>query len=668
MQAVNVRELLKFRPIELLNGLKTDLNLILEDGKVHFVNHREIIVLRYLFRLFDMFPQLKIETRHLLHNYYSSNGLFTSKTIAKWLEVALKDIIEYVVKPKGDRTILVDVFREIWEINNDIYNDIVFGVLQYANSVNIEQFLEIQMDDKLLDSMKKVAKEQTPESVKNSYKVLEDVIYNKKSIAKNQVVKGYIAGTINQNQVKQILASRGFLTEINNMIYKYPIASSFCLGLSNIYDMAIESRAAAKALSVATSSIQQSEYFAREMQLVTMITEKLVDGDCGQKDYIDWYVKGSKDGEKSDIPNLVGKRYWNPKTKKEEIITNKDTHLEGQKIKLRTAVNCQHPDPRCICTACFGDLAYAIPLHSNIGHYCSTEITEQITQGMLSTKHHTGSATSGNIVLDEVSDKFFTLNNNNYFFKSNVLKSDKVSYYLIISQEAGFGIKDLNSSVDINKLNIARVSRIDQILIREVSKDKDTTYPIVITTNKRYGSFTYEFLDYIIKTGFVMDDEDRYIIDLAGWTKKDPVISIPEIEFDFKTLLDQIKREVKNMKTDSLGIGYETTESLTQKLFDLLNARLNINVALIEVIVYCFTVKDPDHGDYSLARGVKDKKLGKIKSVIKNRSLGASYGWEQLIKAILSPRSYDGHNSVEHPMDVFIKPNEVILKHYGKLN
>ena len=667
MKAVKVRELLKFKPKELLDGLKTDLTVLLEDNTVETINFREIIVLRYLFRLLEMFPKIKIENRHLLHHYYSSNNLFTSKTIPKWLEVAVKDIIEQVVKPANNRTILIDVYREIWEINNAIYNDVVFGSLKYSSSVNIEEFLEIQVDDRLINSMKKVAKEQTPESVKESYNVLEDIIYNKKEISKNQIVKGYIAGTINQNQVKQILASRGFLTEINNRIYKYPIASSFCLGLSNIYDVATESRAAAKALSVATSSIQQSEYFAREMQLVTMIVEKLVDGDCGNKNYVDWYVKGSKEGEKSDIPNLVGKRWYNPKTKKEEIITNKDKHLEGQTIKIRSAINCLHPDPRCICTACFGDLSYAIPMHSNIGHYCSTEITEQMTQGMLSTKHHTGSASSGAIVLDQVAEKFFTVSNNMYYFRSNILKQGKNSYYLIIDQRSGFGIKDLNNSVDVNKLNITRVSRIEEIAIREVGKDTDVVYPILITNNKRYGSFTYEFLDYIIKNGFVMDDEDRYVIDLSGWTKKEGVISIPEIEFDFKTLLDQVKKEIKNMKTDSLGVGYETPESLTQKLFDLLNTRLNINLALIEVIVYCFTVKDPDHGDYSLARGIKDKKLGKIKSIVKNRSLGAGYGWEQLIKLILSPRSYDGHNSVEHPMDVFIKPNEVIKKHYGKL-
>lgn len=667
MKAIQIREILKFSPKELLEGLKTDLNVVMEDGEVHFVNHRELIIIRYLLQLFEMFPQLKIETRHLLRNYFSSNGLFTSKSIPKWFEVAIKDIVEFVVKPQSNRAILSEVYRLIWEINNQIYNEIVYNNLSYSSSVNIEEFLEIQMDNRLIDSMRNVAKKQTPESVKNSYNVLEDIIYNKKELASNQIVKNYIAGTINQNQVKQILASRGFLTEINNMIYKYPIASSFCLGLDNIYDMSVESRAAAKALSVATSSIKDSEYFARETQLVTMITEKLVDGDCGNNDYVEWYVKGSKEGEKSDIPNLIGKRYFNPKTKKEEVITAKDKHLEGQTIKLRSVLNCKLKDPRCICTACFGDLSYAIPLHSNIGHYCTTEITEQITQGLLSTKHHTGSASSGAITLDKIGEMFFTLSDNTYYFKSSIFKTAKTKYFLIVDQESGFGLKDLNPTVNVNKLNTARVSRISEIFIQEVAPGKDNLHPIQIEVNKRYGSFTYNFLEYVAKNGFTMDDNDRYVIDLSGWDPKDSVISMPEVEYDFKTLLVALKHEIKNMKTDEIGVGYETPESLVQKLFDLLNGRISVNLALIEVIVYSFTVKDPDTGDYSLARGVKDKKLGKIKSVVKNRSLGAGYGWEELLRLILSPRSYIGHNSVGHPMDIFIKPNEVIKKFYGRL-
>ena len=667
MKAIQIREIMKFSPKELTDGLKTDLHVIMEDGQVHLIPYRELIVMRYLLSLFEMFPQLKIESKHILRNYFSLNGLFTSKTIPKWFEVAIEDIVKYVVKPQNNRKILADVYKVIWEINNQIYNEIVYANIGYSSSVNIEEFLEIQMDNKLLDSMRRVAKEQTPDSVRDSYKVLEDIIYNKKELAKNQIVKNYIAGTINQNQVKQILGPRGFLTEINNMIYKYPIASSFCLGLANIYDMAIESRAAAKALSVATSSIKDSEYFARETQLVTMITEKLVDGDCGTKDYVEWYVRGSKEGEKSDIPNLVGKRWYNPKTKQEEVITAKDKHLEGQTIKLRSALNCKHPDPRCICTACFGDLSYAIPLHSNIGHYSTTEITEQITQGLLSTKHHMGSASSGAIVLDKAAENYFILDENTYYLRPAMFKSNKTKYYLIVDQTSGFGLKDLNPTVNVNKLNTSRVSRIEEIFIREIGPGVDLEHPIRIEINKRYGAFTYNFLDYVAKNGFTMDDNDRYVIDLSKWDPKDGVLAMPEVEYDFKTLLVALRHEIKNMKTDEIGVGYETPESLVQKLFDLLNNRISVNVALIEVLVYAFTVKDPDHGDYSLARGVKDKKLGKIKSVVKNRSLGAGYGWEQLIRLILSPRSYQGHNAVEHPMDIFIKPNEVIKKHYGRL-
>lgn len=663
MDVVDVRQLLNFSPKEILDELKTDLNLLLEDNTVYYAKYKEITILRYLLELHKITPQIKITSKYMLRQYYV-NEIFTSKTIAMWLDTFLKEFIEIIVKPNNNRELLVPIYKAAWDIMNNIYNEVVFNCLEYSSSISIEDLLEIQLDENLIKAMQDVEIKQSPEAVNKTYDILEDIIYNKKSIKDNPIVKGYISKSINNNQVKQLLASRGYVTEINNHIFKKPIASNFTLGMQSIYDMAIESRSGAKALFVSNRAIQISEYLARELQLVTMVVERLVDGDCGSKNYMDWYMHPGNDTHKPDLPNMLGIKFVNPETGQEDNLRMEHKNLvNGKTIKIRTALSCELKNPRHICTGCFGDIAYSIPLNTNLGHFCTTELTEQASQGILSTKHLVSSASSSDIVLDEVSREFFNVKDGHkYYFKA---PNNKYIYKVAVSQEEGFGIKDLNSSVDVNKLNILRVSRIHYIHIYVYQDDNVIkTIPIEIKQGNKYGSFSQEFLHYIINNGYKLNDIDNFVIDLSKWDNKKPFIIMPDIEYDYLTLVKQIIKELKHMETDGIGIGFETPESLLQKLFNLVSNKLSVNLIMLSVIVYAFTAKDPDNGNYSLARGIKNKRLAKMEAIMRNRSLGAGYGWEFVIKTILSPRSYASNNAVDHPMDVLLAPNEVVNKHF----
>ena len=128
------------------------------------------------------------------------------------------------------------------------------------------------------------------------------------------------------------------------------------------------------------------------------------------------------------------------------------------------------------------------------------------------------------------------------------------------------------------------------------------------------------------------------------------------------------------MATIKNGTALETPESLLQNVFHIVNTKLDVNLAILEVIVYAFTVYDVVDEDgrginlnksYSLGRNVNDQRLMRIEDIITNRSLGAGYAWEKVVNNILSPKSFYGKNAVSHPLDVVITPNEVIKEFYG---
>jgi hypothetical protein len=665
--AIPIRELYKIPSMEFVNGFKVNSNILFEDGIVIYLNSNEIKLQRYLIDLLLLFKDMKLTSSYCINNFYN-NGYLSSSTINKCFETMLIDIVNTYCKVNGSRDILDLVYETMFKLNNKIENELVYNNLQYMFSVNILDFLEFQFKENLLKSMQEVHVDKTNNKVNNTYKVLNELAYSDESLTNNIICILYKAGTINPNQLYQLLASRGYATEMDSSLFKYPIAGSFTLGLTNsLYDIAIESRGAAKAKYLGNQSIYKTEWFGRELQLVLMSVERVIDGDCGNNDYMLWFVKIDDETGKNDLPNLVGKRYFNEITQQEDVISKNDTHLIGTTVKIRTVNKCRHPNKREICSACFGDLSYSLHKHSNVGHICGTVASSKFTTNLLKTKHITSSAISSKLNLINEAKRFFNVKQNkSYAFKSGLISKSTSKFKLIITQKEFFGLKDLNSDINVYKLNLSRISRIESIIIEIDKNNKKELVPITIRDSKKYGYFTYKFLKYVLESNYVLDDYDRYVIDLSYWTTTESIITMPDLEYNFLALSENFKTELNKLKYDTVNGSVETPESLLLKLFDIINVKLDVNLAILEVIVYGYTVKDLKNGNYDLARGSKDPQLVNSDGIIHNRSVSAMYGWEKVLQATFSPSSFDGNNAISHPADVLIKPNEDIKYHREK--
>ena len=666
IQAVPVRELYNITIREMLDGLKTNVNILYEDNVVMLTSYKEVILFRYIMDLLAVIPEQPILSKYAIRNYYTNN-IYTSKTINKCFEVILEDFVKDYFRPHNSRAYLPIVYAKMYDVFNSIYNELVYSITGYANSISILDFLEIQYDTELLDAIKKVSVENTPDSVNSAYVVLDKIFRTKESLRNNRITVGYISGTFNPNQVKQVLGPRGFITDINSAIYKKPIASSFTLGMPTLYDMAVESCTGAKSLYLSTRAVQTSEYFARELQLVLMFVPNLVDGDCGNTEYVDWYVRTKEEAGKSDLGNLIGKRYLNDNGV-EEIITKQHTHIDGTTIKLRSAIKCKVSDKYSICAACFGELSYAIHKHTNLGHICSTTLTQKITQNILSTKHLTSSATSAAITLDTVGATFFDIKDKNTIcFKASIINNNSTKVTLVVDQYNAHGISALTKSTNISNYNPNRVSRLTGFILNITDKTGNTTsYPINIRDGNKYGSFTLEFLQHIIDVGYTLDDAERFVIDLTGWKHTLPVIEMPQIEYNFLRLAQDVKAIFKYMKTEIDRNTLNTPTALLQKVFDIVNSKLDVNIALLEVIVYAFTIQSYKDNNYDLGRNSANPALAKIEYVLHGKSMAPVYAWERVSGIMTDPSAFIPNNSCMHPLDIIIEP-EAYLEYKNRL-
>ena len=670
---VPVRRLLDFDSADITNRLKVSLPIHYEDGVVCLKTPHEIIVDRYLYEVFKVVPKLKITSKHSITNFYSEEKVYTSDSLHEFFRTIFKDTVDAYVKPTQDRLILESVFKEMFLVVESIYSNLGINKLEYASTLNILHFLEIQFDKKMIEAIIKTANDPTIANIQNSYRVLEEVIKSPTVLKTNPLAKSYAGKFVNRGQVEQMLGNRGHTADIDGSIYKKPIISSFTLGLYKMTEMIMESRPGTHALDVANGTIAQSEYGARELQEVAMTLPRLVDGDCGNNDYMDWYVRDN--GAKTDLPNLVGQWYLNDDGV-EELITSKHKHLVGKNIKLRSAMRCKHHDKGAICTKCFGELSYSIFNHTLFGHIIVTYITEKLTQGLLSKKHNSESANGNEIKLElEVAKYLDVINKTEIAFKPGVLNQPNKEYRIIVTQRAAFGLSFLNSNSDLDKIAPERISRIDSCVLAEIDlKTNAVKYTFIqLKHGSTHAHFTTSFVRYLLdRKNWEYDTAGDIVISLTGWSDSATFVAMPQVEYSFadiqKGLQELFKRKSKDVDASQ--------EMILQQLFDLLNVKLNINIAILQVLVYIFSVRKEDFG---ISRGAENISIMNIETILNASSCGGKLAHERIERYMIKPSTIyvgDEHltqrRALGHPLDGNLMPAEVMAyvkecKKLGKL-
>jgi len=637
---INVNTLFKMDLEEILD-LKKNISIKFSDKIVlHNLYYKDIIVFRYILDFynyvdFDIISDLWIEN-------FLVNGYFTNSVYLDIYSRIFKQLSKKGMTNNQHLKLYYYMYDSIMKLNRVLINNII----DYALSSEVTDILDIQFDNELMKSIYEATLDNSKHAIDETYKTLDNIMDDPKYIH-NPIRLFYKSKLVSTDQIKQLLGSRGFITEMDSKIFNIPMTNSFALGFKGLYDAAIESRAGAKAMYLSSKAIQNSEYMSRELQLSTMTVEYVIKGDCKHPRYVDFFVRGPKFnsyGDKTyigDLPNLKGKRYLD-KDGKEKVINGDEEYLNDTFIKLRMAVYCGHKDKRGICSACIGEMADSILENHHLGHMSSVKVSSALSQALLSAKHLLKSASSVAIRLD-----------------ANAKKP-----YLKFKQREAWGLNNLMAVKDIFSLNIGKMSRLESVMLVYESKKETTEIELTLKSGNRYAFFTIDMLSYILKNGYETLDEDYYMVDLSNFNNKRPIFMYEKVEFDFAALIKEFKSMLKSRKfkkvDDKIKSEY-TPDVLVQKLFELVNNKLSVNIALLEIIVYAFTIQDLTEHNYDLGRNSKNRDIGGFKEIIDYRGgLGASYNWDGLSGKILNPILHLEENKCSHPMDVLLKPNEVI--------
>lgn len=659
MQNINARDLCNMEIAHVWAILENEHIVVFEDGHQLQTSKRKTFYSRYFWEIHRAYPLVPLLARHHVEQVLCGKPL-SSNTHVDLFSILLKDAVQYhnLYLPQEKEHIL----GMIYELTNKISNEIPKAAEAHVTSIDILDFIEVVEHPAIKAANESCVADH--ESITRTYKNGNNAIENDPSLAHNALVRAIKSKMVNANQVAQCVMVRGFVTEVDGAILAVPILSNYTEGMNTLYEYVAESRSAAKSLYFSEAPLQDAEYFARRLQLLTMVVERISYRDCGTQTYLPWSVKPPTFDDRGnkvfpgDLKFLVGKHYLDEETNSLKEISGDETYLHNRLIKMRSVLFCEDPDPHAVCDVCFGGLSRNVSQFQNLGHLCSATMTQQTSQSVLSTKHLDASSVSANITLGEDSRKFFYTNKekNTYHIRK---EAQDLGIRITVPRDAAIGLTDILLIDDVEVLNPIRVSSIELIEVTYMVEGFDLATQIYVSQGKRKAVLTMEFLRYLKTHRWQSDARNNFVFDLIGWDCAKPFLRLPDMEYSYSDQSHQIAKVIESsMKNITDRVSPHSAVSTLQEVYTLVNNKLDVKLSALEVIIYALMV--PNSESYAMARGAKTPVLGIADLLIKNRSMGPSYAYEDTHVQITSPRSFFQLDRPSCIMDVFMAPKEVV--------
>ncbi len=664
---IHARQLLNYTPDELLVGLPRRLVIVFDDNTSLETIGKKAYYTSFFWQIYKTHPDTPLLQEHYVESALKGAPLNSSTHAA--LSEAIVRAVEKTYKldtPEKREVLNRYVYQCACE---DIHNNLSKAAETSVAPIDILDVIGLATNPTIVEAVNKTTAH--ADSINALYRVVDDVVKKDPTMRNNALVRAMQAKIVNFQQVCQSVAARGFPTEIDGKIFRVPITGNYLTGISQLYEFAADSCGARKALNNSEAPLQDAEYFARRLQFLAMVVERIAPGDCGTDKHMSWTIKPPQYDEagakvySGDLEFMSGKYYLDETTGHYKIINGDDPSLYGKTLQIRSVLFCKHEDPHAVCEVCFGQLSRNVSRFANLGHLCAATMTQQTSQSVLSTKHLVVSGVGAPIILNAITSKFFTVTDKKTEY---VLLPEykKLDLRITIPRYDAIGLTDI-TNIDVDDVSPDRISSLTTINFRYQSEGRYFCDDVEIQQGSRRGIITPQFLKYLkslylLNNRWTLDEHNNFVFDMSGWDYSQPIFMLPQMEYSYSEHSHEIARTIESSMKNITDREKPDSPTVTlQQLFTLVNTKLNVNLAALEVIVYACMI--PSKHDYSLARNCETPILGVAKKIISGRSLGVAYAYERHKDLITNPQSFLPHNRPNSVFDVFIDPKEVVREY-----
>lgn len=658
MIRINARSLLAFDSIALWDILTGKFTLVFDDGELE-VTARETLYSFYAWNLHREYPNTPLLKKHHVKTVIGDKRLGSNThlellgncawsvydTYINYLPASGWEMAENELRDK--------IAKRVYQITNEMYSDLSHRLEEFVVSLDITDFINVISHPSIKKANDEVVA--TKQSIEETYSAIKDTLFNSPDLDKNPLALAARSSLVSIGQTLQCIGPRGYLTDTDSNEFPTPVLRGYTQGMRKFIESFIESRSAAKSLIFSKSPLQQAEYFSRRLQIMSQVVQNLHYGDCGSTQYSLWKVRDEVKvngvvKRPGDLKQLVGKHYLDNDGVLKTIYSD-SKELIGRTLKLRTVIHCGHPDPYGICSVCFGELSLSVPAKTNIGQMCCTSLAQKSSQNVLSVKHLDGSSVIAGIEIIGVERDYLSVaSDDNSYMLSDKLKGKHVT--LVIRADQATNITDIMDVGDIESLNITRVSELSEIGIMVKIADGVHIESFDVTLNDRKASMTHSLLRYIRSHNWGVDDKGNYTIEMADWDWSKSILTLPLKHFN----MSDHSKDIASMIESSVDKLHErdnivSADNALVELFDLVNDKLSVNIAVLDVVLYGTMIVSAEGRDYSLPKPWTDNGLGIMRMSMANRSLSAAMAYEGHRDVLVSPISYISSNRVDHPFD-----------------
>jgi hypothetical protein len=104
---------------------------------------------------------------------------------------------------------------------------------------------------------------------------------------------------------------------------------------------------------------------------------------------------------------------------------------------------------------------------------------------------------------------------------------------------------------------------------------------------------------------------------------------------------------------------FTSPDALLVELFTLVNEKLSVNLAVIEVILYAAMIVSVEEHDYALPKPWGRQAMGVMRQTMDFRNLSPRMAYERHGDVLTNPATFLLPNRFEHPFDGLLMPREV---------
>lgn len=451
-------------------------------------------------------------------------------------------------------------------------------------------------------------------------------------------------------QLHQGCVARGFESEVNSNFYAEPVLASFFEGLKDPYSFNGETRSGAKAAMYTGDIMGDTEYLHRLVQMVAASFQRIHLMDCGSTVTYDFKV------EEKYLPYIVGKYHLEDGVVKE--ITKKDPSLIGKTLKFRFPAGCAVADRGGCCQVCCGAVSKALAHGVNAGHTAGTKTMGTGSQKVLSVKHDDLGSLGNSMRISKVMETFLHLSPNG----REVIYNPKGNMVVRWKMNMCPNLPDIYSYTgDTAKLNIPEFSKVGQISFFEISNEFDAIEATdFVGSAAEVVNFSPEFLNWLRedRQRLQMGRYNRtayYSVDLSRFPKGTPMFITPFKHFD---MIDQHKMTkaflYSTRKSEVVKLtDFSTFGAAANAALDITMDKLGINLSVLEMTIYAFTVSSIEDRDYRPVRHSNACQFLPMDELYLVRSIAPKLIAERQIELLKSPLAVTVDNRLPHPYDTF---------------